>query len=261
MWDFLVMITTQALQEGWDCPFAYLHRSLAASSNLKAMTQLVGRILRQPHAEKTGVDALNECHIVTHHAETASVVEAVKQGLERDGLGDLVLQVGAEDNADQLLSATGRSLRKSLFVPVYQQDFNADERKVAVYLDGELALKWWHRNAARSQYGLKGWQDRRIYPDFVFSVRPDGQSERITIIKTKGDHLDNIDTDYKRNLLAFLSNGRGRMPVEARHGLPLPSDGLPNFHYELVLMSDWKTTLPRFFTEDAQESSPSRPTD
>ena len=60
-----VIITKQALQEGWDCPFAYLLCSLAASSNLKAMTQLVGRILRQPHAEKTGVDALDECHIVT----------------------------------------------------------------------------------------------------------------------------------------------------------------------------------------------------
>ena len=44
-----VIITKQALQEGWDCPFAYLLCSLAASSNLKAMTQLVGRILRQPH--------------------------------------------------------------------------------------------------------------------------------------------------------------------------------------------------------------------
>ena len=162
-----------------------------------------------------------------------------------------------DTTAAQLLSATGNSLRKSLFVPVYQQDFNADEREVAVYLDGELALTWWHRNAARSQYGLQGWQDRRIYPDFVFSVRPDGQPERITILETKGDHLDNIDTDYKRNLLAFLSNGRWRMPVEARDGMPLPSDGLPTFHYELVLMSDWKTTLPRFFVEDAQESSPS----
>lgn len=48
------IITKQALQEGWDCPFAYVLCGLAASTNLKAMTQLVGRILRQPHAMKTG---------------------------------------------------------------------------------------------------------------------------------------------------------------------------------------------------------------
>ncbi|MGO4600284.1 hypothetical protein AB4091_21955, partial [Terrabacter sp. 2RAF25] len=76
------IITKQALQEGWDCPFAYVLCSLAASTNLKAMTQLVGRILRQPGAMKTGVDALDECHVITHHADTASVVSAIKEGLE-----------------------------------------------------------------------------------------------------------------------------------------------------------------------------------
>ena len=448
-----VIITKQALQEGWDCPFAYLLCSLAASSNLRAMTQLVGRILRQPYAEKTGVDLLDECHIVTHHAETAAVVDAVKQGLERDGLGDLVLQVGGEDagdgpagprrlsrrerfarkeiylpkvmisdggavreldyetdllchidwrdfdpeavaakiplharqpenqlqritisdeqdqfvpemigdssevlrfdpshavrmildivpnpfvgrsivgrllatlsargfddrklgrlailiveelrnslraerdtraetlfkagaaagrirfhlrldgydwrmpfrtetsapsNAPQLLSGSGGALQKSLFVPVYQQDLNADERDVAVYLDRELALTWWHRNVARTQYGLQGWQDRRIYPDFVFSVRPDGGRERITILETKGDHLDNIDTDYKRELMAFLSSSHWQTPLEARDST---GQG-PSFHYELVLMSEWKTRLPRFFGDDSGECSGDAP--
>ncbi|TAM04306.1 MAG: type III restriction endonuclease subunit R, partial [Pusillimonas sp.] len=92
-----VIITKQALQEGWDCPFAYVLCSLAASSNQKAMTQLVGRILRQPYALKTGVDALDECYVITHHAATKDVVEAVKSGLEQDGLGDLVLQVSQQD--------------------------------------------------------------------------------------------------------------------------------------------------------------------
>ncbi|HHN67387.1 MAG TPA: type III restriction endonuclease subunit R, partial [Thermopetrobacter sp.] len=92
-----VIITKQALQEGWDAPFAYLLCSLSANANVNAMTQLVGRILRQPHAMKTGVAALDECWVIAHHAETARVVEAVKKGLENDGLGDLVLQVAQED--------------------------------------------------------------------------------------------------------------------------------------------------------------------
>ncbi len=91
------IITKSALQEGWDCPFASVLCSLAASSNLRAMTQLIGRILRQPGAMKTGVEALDECHVITHHADTAEVVRAIKDGLEQDGLGDLVLAVTQGD--------------------------------------------------------------------------------------------------------------------------------------------------------------------
>jgi type III restriction enzyme len=93
------IITKQALQEGWDCPFAYVLCALAASSNLKAMTQLVGRILRQPNAVKTEVPALDECHVITHHADTGTVVSAIKNGLEQDGLGDLVLQIAQADTS------------------------------------------------------------------------------------------------------------------------------------------------------------------
>ena len=78
------IITKQALQEGWDCPFAYVLCALAANSNLKAMTQLVGRILRQPGAIKTEVSALDECHVITHRTDTATVVEAIKDGLEKE---------------------------------------------------------------------------------------------------------------------------------------------------------------------------------
>jgi len=92
-----VIITKQALQEGWDCPFAYVLCALAASANLSAMTQLVGRILRQPHAEKTGVQALDESYVITHHANTADVVEAIKKGLEEDGMGDLVREIRTSD--------------------------------------------------------------------------------------------------------------------------------------------------------------------
>ena len=81
--------------------------ALAASSNLNAMTQLIGRILRQPSATKTGIAALDECHVITHHAGTATVVEAIKKGLEQDGLGDLVLQVHRSDR-----SRAGKGTRK-----------------------------------------------------------------------------------------------------------------------------------------------------
>ncbi len=39
------IITKSALQEGWDCPFAYVLCSLSTSRNIAGMTQLVDRIL------------------------------------------------------------------------------------------------------------------------------------------------------------------------------------------------------------------------
>ncbi len=102
-----VIITKSALQEGWDCPFAYVLCSLAAASSLQAMTQLVGRILRQPHAMKTGVAALDECHVLTHHARTGEVVDAIKKGLESDGLADLVVEL-----PPGMAGGDGRAVRK-----------------------------------------------------------------------------------------------------------------------------------------------------
>jgi type III restriction enzyme len=87
------IITKAALAEGWDCPFAYVLCALAANGNESAMTQLVGRILRQPHAAKTDVPLLDECYVYAHRADTKATVEAIKKGLEDDGLGDLAQDV------------------------------------------------------------------------------------------------------------------------------------------------------------------------
>ena len=438
------IITKQALQEGWDCPFAYVLCSLAASANLKAMTQLVGRILRQPGALKTGVEALDECHVITHHADTATVVGAIKEGLEQDGLGDLVLRVTQDDktkvdsiarsikrrpafasteiylpkvmviesdkardldyetdvlsaidwrgfdphqiaekipenaqaaesqlqrirlsddgnelfvgemisantetlafdaphavrmvsdivpnpfvareivgamvvalqergfdekklgllanlivgelrkgldaernvraealfksnveagrfqfrlrldgrnwrmpfsiettepeNARQLLNRAGGALEKSLFAPVYENELNGDERDVAVYLDGEKTLAWWHRNVARTQYGIQGWKKAKIYPDFIFAVHQDGEAKRITVLETKGDHLDNLDSAYKRDALSFLSEKFQWDDATPVGELQLVNSG-ETVEGTLILMSEWKAKLPAY---------------
>jgi type III restriction enzyme len=438
------IITKQALQEGWDCPFAYVLCSLAASSNLTAMTQLIGRILRQPGALKTGVDALDECHVITHHADTASVVEAIKDGLEQDGLGDLVLRVSQDDkavqgkvsrpikrrsefasteiylprvmlaedghardldyetdvlaaidwrgfnpseivaripdnaqaaesqlqrisltedgkelfvgetvaantetlafdpthavrmisdivpnpfvgreivgavvaglrgrgfddaklgqlasliieelrkgldgvrsefaearfksevaagriqfrlridgqnwrmpfsvettepeNARQLVSNSGGPLEKSLFSPVYEAELNGDERDVAVYLDAEKTLSWWHRNVARTQYGLQGWKRAKIYPDFIFAVQRSDASKRVVVLETKGNQLDNLDTAYKREVLTFLSKNFAWDQTPAIGELELTSER-ETVECALVMMDEWRAKLPSY---------------
>ncbi|HVK81156.1 MAG TPA: DEAD/DEAH box helicase family protein, partial [Verrucomicrobiae bacterium] len=97
------IITKAALAEGWDCPFAYVLSALAANGNESAMTQLVGRILRQPYATKTeyapteGMMPLDECYVFAHRADTAATVAAIKRGLENDGLGDLARDIHLSD--------------------------------------------------------------------------------------------------------------------------------------------------------------------
>lgn len=441
------IITKQALQEGWDCPFAYVLCSLAASSNLASMTQLVGRILRQPHAEKTGVQTLDECYVITHHADTANVVQAIKQGLEEDGLGDLIKEIktsdpkangksirtvqrrtkfqttniylplvlrvengsirqldydadilyaiewrgldpgplvsqipenaraidsqmrrirlsdsGAEriitevadsnaetlnldptymvrmvsdivpnpwiardiigifvsrlkargfsevwlgehagliveelrkwleiqrdikaealfrtevkagriqfrlradgknwqmpieaetyepENARQLVGKNGGPLERSLFAPIYEGDFSSqDERDIAVYLDGDEALRWWHRNVARKQFSVQGWRREKIYPDFIFAVQNNEGSTRTVVLEMKGIHLaGNADTEYKKAVLQLVSQHFG-------HDTTIPAGKLEIFkpdgervECDLVLMNEWKTRLPIF---------------
>ncbi len=442
-----VIITKSALQEGWDCPFAYVLCALAASANLSAMTQLIGRILRQPHAEKTGVALLDESYVITHHANTADVVNAIKRGLEEDGMGDLVKEIRTSDSsgmpsgprtvfrrsrfagtaiflplvlrvtgndirelryeddilfaldwqcldisslvakipdninsaerqmqrirlaesgneriisevagvtqehlmfdtayavrmvsdivpnawwardiigqllaglesrgfgkaqvnqlagliveelrkwleeqrnekaealfrtevlagriqfrlradgrnwklpltaetfepegAEQLNGRDGGALDKSLFSPLYKGDFSSqDERDIAVYLDGDKALTWWHRNVARSHYAVQGWRREKIYPDFIFAVRHGEYAGKLVVLEMKGKHLaGNDDTEYKKAVLHLMSNSFAAEQTLHVGELDLVGDNGIDVECDLVLIPEWKSRLPGF---------------
>ncbi|MEQ8533409.1 MAG: DEAD/DEAH box helicase family protein, partial [Imperialibacter sp.] len=87
--DIRYIITKQALQEGWDCSFAYILTILTNPASATGITQLVGRILRQPKGTKTKVKELDECYIYTFKPNAATLVREIKNGLEEEGLGDI----------------------------------------------------------------------------------------------------------------------------------------------------------------------------
>ena len=438
-----VIITKQALQEGWDCPFAYVLCALAASSSSLAMTQLIGRILRQPGAEKTGVDSLDQCYVITHQASTGDVVRSVKKGLEQDGLGDLVEQIRYDDRGEpvgprqidrrdrfrdtpiylpqvlknaenglrnldyetdvlyqldwnevdigaifddfqpgvtrspaaqlthfeitdggiqtqgrgmttesrhydpvyitrmlvdivpnpwiarQIVGQVEQSLRSkgftdeqlgdisglildrlraqlsserdrraeilfhrelaagriqfrlrldaklnwqmpvadmtalperarklrrsddtalqlSLFEPVYEEEFNSDEREVAVYLDEYETIQWWHRNVARNQYSLQGWRRGNIYPDFVCALGPMGETTRLAVIETKGEFLGGtVDTEYKRKLLDLLSEKFSLDQTTPVGTFEIREDNVTSFRGQMVMLDDWQVDLQK----------------
>ena len=110
------IITKAALMEGWDCPFAYLLVMLDNTQAQKAITQLVGRVMRQPHAQLTEREALDQCYVYCNNTDVAVAVEQVKNGLESEGLtglGDEV--VGASDATERGDLRTQTVKRRSQF--------------------------------------------------------------------------------------------------------------------------------------------------
>ncbi len=83
------IITKAALMEGWDCPFAYLLVMLDNTSAKRAITQLVGRVMRQPHARLTYREALDQCYVYCQSTDVSDAVQYVKDALEQEGMGDL----------------------------------------------------------------------------------------------------------------------------------------------------------------------------
>ena len=81
------IITKQALQEGWDCSFAYVLTILTNPHSKTALTQLVGRILRQPYARKTNVTALDESYVFCF--QRTKLLEEIRQGFSNEGLQGL----------------------------------------------------------------------------------------------------------------------------------------------------------------------------
>lgn len=412
--DTRYIITKDALREGWDCPFAYVLAILDRTSAQTALTQMIGRVLRQPETRRTPRPALNECYVFCFDQEVEQAVNAVRRGLEEEGMGDLggdvrlgngtngkpvkrlriprrqefrgvriflprvlakvdgktlrpldyerdvlaalnwgsiaysgkntfdpgkadtveetltLIDVDLRPSGEQEVESVGETtsqrasgeidisflvrqlldvvpnpweaariledtlsalqargftpqqlyvnrlkvlravktdiqrqvdsiaeasfrdalrrgdirfelvsagdpalnwelaetleidvaeddavltkrnqkpLERSLYDEIYEKQFNPLEKRVAWYVDGETAVKWWHRLVARQDYHLQGWQRNRIYPDFLVCLHGEGgHGVRLSVLETKGEHLKgNDDSEYKRRLFQLLT--------------------------------------------------------
>jgi type III restriction enzyme len=79
------IITVDKLREGWDCPFAYVLCSLRNTSSTTAAEQILGRILRQPYAQKKDHPELNMAYAYLTSTNFAATVESLKDGLVQNG--------------------------------------------------------------------------------------------------------------------------------------------------------------------------------
>jgi len=121
------------------------------------------------------------------------------------------------DDYHELQRRPGQPLQLSLYAPLYEEQFNDLEKRFARYLDEQAALRWWHRVAARQRggYYLRGWRQKRIYPDFI-AMGGSGKGGQVFVFETKGSQLDNADTEYKGSVFEALQgafNDWGKMQV------------------------------------------------
>ncbi len=98
------IITKQALQEGWDCPFAYVLTILTNPTSKTAITQLVGRILRQPYASKTGMRLLDESYVFCFSRRGNELLKEVRKGFGLEGLQGLEGRVVLDDGSARSLA-------------------------------------------------------------------------------------------------------------------------------------------------------------
>ncbi len=418
-----VIITKAALQEGWDCPFAYVLALLDKGTANTALTQMVGRVLRQPYAQTSGMTELDTAHVFCFDQNVKQAIQQIRKGLQREGLGDLeggvisdeeqemsnwrilrreqfrqrdivlprvlhregdtvrpldyerdilsgikwekikhsrqgilledkqavtkgqvdiddqqttthhealegeanavffatnlsdivpnpwqAMRISKEimpvlkkqgssidiyndrmniirkmrndiekqkdDHAEKLFQRklckkeivfdldttnggwkipeeiriqfigkpkyltheTGEQLSLSFFEKYEERDFNHFEKKIASYLDEAKALKWWHRVAARQEYGLQGWRKHLVYPDFIAFISKDKDNH--IILETKGAHLKgNEDTKYKEALFKVLE--KNVLDI----GSVKISNGDETITLRMIFECNWKESL------------------
>ncbi len=146
------IITKEALKEGWDCSFAYILGVIPNARANGSMTQLVGRILRQPYAKKTGIKELDESYVYFATGQTQDVLSNVKKGFDDEGLGDVTTGIEVRDHSGNALNEPKvvpikKDIRKryphSLFLPVWLIKEGARKyRRFSYEIDLKPSISW-----------------------------------------------------------------------------------------------------------------------
>ncbi len=79
------IITVEKLREGWDCPFAYALCSLKETRSPTAIEQIVGRVLRLPHAKFKKNERLNCAYIFSVSDSINEVLAELRDALQGNG--------------------------------------------------------------------------------------------------------------------------------------------------------------------------------
>jgi type III restriction enzyme len=142
----------------------------------------------------------------------------------------------------------GSQFEMNLFDPMPEDSLNSLEREVASFLDEQSRLYFWYRNIPRRGYYVQGWQKSRIYADFVFTTHDCDRSDfrKVFVLETKGLHLKNENTAYKRSVFALCNEHAKK---RAWNEL-VPAMRDKEITYEIVFQQEWEKRLNELLVED-----------
>ena len=131
------IITKEALKEGWDFSFTYILGIIPNVGSTNSLTQLVGRILRQPYARKFGVPALDESYVYYAKGKTNELLDKIRTSFRDEGLEDLLQQnVKVQDTASDVelrtvqIKQQFRSHTNAFYLPVWMMVETTTDGKV-----------------------------------------------------------------------------------------------------------------------------------
>lgn len=158
------IITKEALKEGWDCSFAYVLGVIPKARTQSSMTQLVGRVLRQPYAKKTGITELDESYVYFTEGTTKDVLENIQKGFQQEGLGDLVQNISPESGPTgtrkiktSIKNKIVKKYPESLYLPVWVIKENNKYRKFSYEVDIKPLIKI-------DDFDYSKWLKNEIFP-------------------------------------------------------------------------------------------------
>ncbi len=177
------IITVNALKEGWDCSFAYILASLANKTSQVDVEQIVGRVLRQPHACRHGQAALNMSYVLTSSNDFKATLDKIVKGLNGAGFSDKDYRVGEAPSApapqpayqQEELSAGGSS--PELDEPEEFLDFDPGDLSRELQMRGEaprMAADIMLSSAEKEQNAFEATMDSGadgLYADIPTEVR------------------------------------------------------------------------------------------
>lgn len=137
----------------------------------------------------------------------------------------------------------GNQFVMNLYDPVASDSLNSLEHKVASFLDEQSRLYFWYRNIPHKGYYVQGWQRSRIYADFIFTtqgaVRIEKDYRKVFVLETKGLHLKNENTAYKKSVFALCNEHAKRKTWNEL--APTMQD--KEITYEIVFQDEWEKRL------------------
>lgn len=184
------IITKDALKEGWDCSFAYVLALLDNTTATTAMTQMTGRIMRQPHARRIEKsNTLNQCYIYCYNVDVGKAVDKVKDGLENEGLtglGDAIRGVGEGDAPQsQTIKRRPRYKKLQIFLPQVLHKEGYTWRPIDYDRDILGAIDWSGIDAG----GAVSLEDKNIIREMIATVDIRAESKTSEQAFDTGDRL------------------------------------------------------------------------